>query len=89
MSPNNLPKLTCAQLVTYLSDYIDNRLDETLTAAARAHVATCENCRVVLDSTQQMILLYRECGQKQEISPQRQERLYNELLDVFLQSNPD
>jgi predicted anti-sigma-YlaC factor YlaD len=77
--------LTCEQLVTYLSDYIDNNLDEVLTEAAQKHLETCENCRVVLDSTQQMIFLYRQQGQAQQIPAERQERLYNQLLQVFLQ----
>jgi len=82
-------KLSCDELVNYLSDYIDNNLSEELSEAAREHLETCENCRVVLDSTQQMILLYREKGQAQQIPAERQEKLYSELLDAFLKSEPD
>lgn len=79
-----IKKLSCEDLVTYLSDYIDNNLDEALTEAAQGHLETCEDCRVVLDSTQQMILLYRQQGQAQQIPAKRQEHLYNQLLDAFL-----
>ncbi len=82
-------KLTCEELVNYLSDYIDNNLDEELTTAAREHLETCENCRVVLDSTQQMILLYREKGQAHSIPAERGQKLYKSLLDVFLQTSSD
>ena len=79
------PNLSCDDLLNYLSDYIDNNLDEALTEAAREHLQTCSNCRVVLDSTQRMILLYREQGHEQRIPAERQETLYQELLDAFLQ----
>lgn len=77
--------LRCDELIHYLSDYIDNNLSEDLTAAAREHLATCRNCRVVLDSTQKTILLFREQGQHQEIPAERQQALYAQLLDVFLE----
>ncbi len=75
--------MECAELVSYLSDYIDKNLDEDLTAEAQAHLATCHNCRVVLDTTQQTILLYRQHGQK-AMPPVRRERLFNQLKEIFL-----
>lgn len=81
--------ISCDELVSYLSDYIDNNLSEELSLVAREHLETCKDCRVVLDSTQQMIFLYREQGKSREIPAQRQQQLYGELLDVFLQSEPD
>lgn len=75
--------MECEDLVQYLSDYVDQELDEDLIEPAKAHLATCENCRVVLDSTQQMIFLYREQGKK-EIPAQRRKRLFDQLQDAFL-----
>ena len=75
--------LTCEQLLDYLSDYIDNNLSEELALAAQEHLATCDNCRVVLDSTQQMILLYREKGKQQVIPASRQQSLYDQLKSAF------
>jgi len=49
--------MQCAELVSYLSDYIDNNLSEELTREAQEHLATCQNCHIVLDSTQRTILL--------------------------------
>jgi anti-sigma factor RsiW len=43
--------MNCSELMQYLSDYIDQELDEELTAEAQEHLATCHNCSVVLDST--------------------------------------
>lgn len=77
--------MTCEQLLQYLSDYIDQNLDEELTAAAQEHLATCQNCRVVLDTTQQTIFLFREQG-KQTIPAGRRQKLFSQLQAAFLQS---
>ena len=71
--------MECAELIHYLSDYIDNNLSAELTAAAREHLATCHNCHVVLDSTQKTILLYKERGKKLNMPPQRHQALFGQL----------
>ena len=81
--------MKCEQLVEYLSDYIDNNLEHELMIAAQEHLATCENCRVVLNSTQQMILLYRERGKTQQIPKERHRKLYEQLESVFLQQEAE
>jgi predicted anti-sigma-YlaC factor YlaD len=82
-------KLTCDDLVQYLSEYIDHNLGEALTEAAQEHLATCSNCRVVLDSTMQMILLYRENGKKQVIPATRQQTLFSHLQSAFEQQDKE
>ena len=75
--------MTCDELVSYLSDYLDQELDEDLTAAAQQHLATCQNCRVVVHTTQRVIQL----GQAQyqmDIPPSRRERLFTRLRMAFL-----
>lgn len=74
--------MDCETLVQYLSDYIDQNLDETFSLAAEEHLRTCQNCQVVLDSTQKMIVLYREQGQ-QKIPAQRRQKLFNQLSEAF------
>ena len=76
--------MKCEELLQYLSDYIDQELDEGLTAVAQAHLATCHNCRVMLDTTQQTIFLFREQG-KRTIPAQRRQRLFNQLQTAFLE----
>jgi anti-sigma factor RsiW len=78
--------MDCETLLTYLSDYIDQELDEDLSAEARDHLATCQNCSVVLDSTQKMILLYRDQGKK-VIPAARRENLFNQIQDAFSRKN--
>jgi predicted anti-sigma-YlaC factor YlaD len=78
--------MKCEELLRYLSDYIDQDLDEELTAEAQEHLATCRNCRVVLDTTQQTIFLFRQQG-KRTIPAQRRERLFCQLQEAFLKRN--
>lgn len=75
--------MTCEQLVSYLSAYLDQELDEELTAAAQQHLATCSNCRVVLHTTRRVIQL----GQAQyqvALQASQRERLYSRLRQAFL-----
>jgi len=56
--------MTCGELVRYLSDYIDQDMDEGLRAEAREHLTTCENCRAVLHTTRRTIDLLRQVGRR-------------------------
>ena len=78
-----MQEISCEELLIYLSDYIDKDLDEELTAVAQHHLASCHNCRVVLDSTQQTIFLFREQG-KRTIPAERRQRLFGQLQAAFL-----
>ena len=75
--------MKCEELLAYLSDYIDQNLDEELTEEAQHHLATCQNCRVVLDTTQQTIFLYRRQGTR-KIPAKRRQRLFTQLEAAFL-----
>lgn len=75
--------MTCEELVSYLSDYLDQNLDEELTVAAQRHLATCQNCRVVVQTTRRVIQL----GQAQYqigLPPDRRDRLFTRLRQAFL-----
>lgn len=74
--------MNCETLIDYLSDYIDQELDEEISTEAREHLATCQNCSVVLDSTQKMILLYRD-QDKKVIPAARRENLFNQIQEAF------
>lgn len=75
--------MRCDDLVRYLSDYLDHNLEESLAAEAQAHLATCHNCRVVLDTTQQTILLYRERGKQLAMPAARHARLFEQLAKAL------
>jgi anti-sigma factor RsiW len=75
--------MTCEELVSYLSAYLDQELDEELTAGAQQHLATCPDCRVVLHTTQRVIQL----GQAQyrvELPASQRARLYSHVRQAFL-----
>lgn len=81
-APSEPSKMTCEQLVQYLSDYIDAELDGPLTAAAQEHLATCHHCHIVLDTTQNAIVLYRE-RDKRVIPAARRSRLFHQIETSF------
>jgi predicted anti-sigma-YlaC factor YlaD len=75
--------MTCEELVSYLSAYLDQELDEDLTATVKQHLATCSNCRVVLHTTTRVIQL----GQAQylvSLPPDRRDLLYARLRLAYL-----
>ena len=74
---------TCEDMIRYLSDYVDNDLDADLTKAAQEHLATCQNCRVVLDSTRKTILLYKEQGAVVQLPSGRKNALYERLAAIY------
>jgi len=74
--------MDCQTLLLYLSDYIDQQLDDDLTTEAQAHLASCHNCSVVLDSTQKTILLYQQRA-KQVIPAARRQKLFSQIEAAF------
>lgn len=49
----------CAQLQAQLPDYLDGEARAEICRAIEAHLADCENCRIVIDTLKKMIALYR------------------------------
>jgi RNA polymerase sigma-70 factor, ECF subfamily len=80
--PPEPAQLTCAQVVQYLSDYIDADLDEPLTRAAREHLATCPHCHILLDTTEHSMALYRQ-REKRVIPLLDRTRLFREIKTSF------
>jgi hypothetical protein len=70
--------MKCDDLIKYLSDYIDQKLDSELSEEVRQHLATCENCCIMLDSTRKTILLYKTAGQE-ELPLSQKTRLFERL----------
>lgn len=76
-------KITCEDLVRYLSDYLEQELDDTLTQAAEEHLATCDNCRVVLDTTRKTIHLYKQQGTVVQMPAGRKNVLFDRIAAAF------
>lgn len=79
--------MNCEELIHYLSDYIDNDLEETLRADAEEHLRTCQNCHIALDTTQKTILIYKEIGA--QLIPASQRVDLFERLQQALSSRKD
>jgi predicted anti-sigma-YlaC factor YlaD len=67
-----------------LSDYIDGELEERLCAAIEAHLRDCPECRVMVDTLNKTVILYRQRGQD-ELPSDVQARLYA-VLDLEAES---
>lgn len=75
----------CRHLLDSLSDYVDGELDEALCREIEAHMAGCENCRVVVDTLAKTVELYHTVPQQEEIPDDVRQRLYKRLrLDDLL-----
>lgn len=53
----------CHHLLDDLSDYLDGDASTAICAEIERHLATCENCRVVVDTMNKTVLLYRDLPQ--------------------------
>ena len=51
--------LTCKQFLDELSDYLDEKTDETLRKKLEQHINECPNCWVICDTTKKTIQIYR------------------------------
>jgi anti-sigma factor (TIGR02949 family) len=75
----------CRHLLDSLSDYIDRELNEELCQTLEAHLAECENCRIVVDTLRKTVFLYRSTASGVEMPEDVKERLYKRLdLGEFL-----
>ncbi len=74
--------MTCEQLLPYLSDYIDNAVDEPLAEAARQHLATCTHCHVLLDTTEMTITLLQR-DKTRTIPAADRAALFAEIQNAF------
>jgi len=68
----------CTELIRQLSDYLDGVLADDARAAFEAHLAGCDKCHVVLDSTRCTILLCR-IAESPSLADERREALLRRL----------
>lgn len=75
----------CAHLLGTLSEYIDGALNPELCQEIEKHLAGCEDCRVVLNTTRRTIDLVHEPAEKTGLPEDVRERLFKRLnLDDYL-----
>lgn len=75
---------TCRRYLGSISEYVDGTLCDDLCAELEAHMAECENCRIVVNTVNKTILLYQQMPAP-DMPEQVKERLYKVLhLDAYL-----
>jgi anti-sigma factor (TIGR02949 family) len=78
--------LNCESLLGSLSEYIDGGLSPELCQEIEKHLAGCENCRVVLNTTRRTIDLVQAPAGKADLPDDVRERLFKRLnLDDYLE----
>ncbi|MCL6480999.1 MAG: zf-HC2 domain-containing protein [Firmicutes bacterium] len=50
--------MDCRTVIRELSEYLDGELDRTLLAEVERHLAHCQDCRVVVNTTKKTIEFY-------------------------------
>lgn len=75
---------TCRRYLGSLGDYVEGTLEAEVCAEIEAHMASCENCRVVVNTLAKTITLYRQMPTP-ELPTAVKERLFAVLdLKPFL-----
>lgn len=75
----------CEELLGSLSEYIDGELNPELCQELEKHLAGCDNCRVVLNTTKRTIDLVHAPMEKTDLPEDVRERLFKRLnLDDYL-----
>lgn len=69
----------CEELLGSLSAYIDGDLDPELCQELEKHLADCDNCRVVLNTTKRTIDLVHTPLEKTDLPEDVRERLFKRL----------
>ncbi len=64
----------CREIKDKLSAYLDGELENALCAEIEQHLQGCDGCRVVVDTLNKTITLYRHYGQA-SVPPDAHERL--------------
>ena len=64
----------CSKYIQNIADYIDGEIDQTLCAELEKHLEGCENCRIMVDTLKQTVVLCRE-GKKESLPPEIESRL--------------
>ena len=71
--------MTCTDFLSQLTDYFDGQISPELLEEVRAHLAGCNHCEVVLNTTRKTIEIYRG-SDVYEMSTELQERLHSAIM---------
>ena len=80
--------LSCRHVWDHISEYIDNTLDPQVRADVERHLATCEICSAILDSTRNIIVLMAD-DRVFELPLDFSKRLHARLDEVLEHEYPE
>jgi anti-sigma factor RsiW len=80
--------LNCQHVWSHISEYIDGTIDSAVRADVERHVATCEICSAVLDSTRNVIILMAD-DRVFELPVDYSKRLHARLDAVLANEAPE
>jgi len=66
----------CSKYIQNIADYIDGEVDESLCADIEKHLKECNNCRLMVDTMKQTVVLCRD-GKKEALPPELEAKLNN------------
>jgi anti-sigma factor (TIGR02949 family) len=69
----------CKDVVKNLNAYIDGELDASLCSELEAHLETCSNCRIVVNTLKRTIEICQTDGRQTRLPADVRERLYHTL----------
>jgi anti-sigma factor (TIGR02949 family) len=78
-------KESCRNLLSSLSDYVDGTLGEQLCDDIERHLASCDDCRIVVDTLRKTIYLVHATSKPEPVPAEVRTRLFHRLdLDEYL-----
>ena len=80
--------LNCQHVWERISEYIDDTLDPQLRAEVERHLATCEICSAIVDSTRNILILMAD-ERVFELPLDFSKRLHARLDDVLKHEGPE
>ena len=76
-----IKKLSCREILDNLSSYIDAELDPSLCEEIERHMAGCNPCVAFLNTLKKTVVLYRSCGEQDDVPQKVHIDLHNFLRE--------
>lgn len=71
--------MNCQDVFKVLNEYIDGELGHQLCADVEAHIDSCPDCQIVVNTLKKTIQLYHATGQEVTLPKDVKKRLYERL----------
>lgn len=78
----------CKDLLGALAEYLDGNEQALVCEELRRHMATCERCRVVVDSSRKTIELFKDEDLVAEIPVESSSRIHRNLAEAWKRRKP-